>query len=135
MEYGFDTDTWKAYVADGVHQLVKGYDPEKDVIFILEANGIVSGCIAITHIEEYIAQLRFFFMEPTLRGFGAGNRLMNKAIGFCREKNYESVFLWTFSELAAARHLYSKHGFQMTKTRENTEWGEPVLEERWDLIL
>ena len=135
VEYGFNTDTWKAYVADGVHQLVNGFDADKDIIYILEANGNVSGCIAIIHTEENAAQLRFFFIEPTLRGLGVGNRLMDNAISFCRDKKYKQVFLWTFSELLAARHLYSKHGFQITGTHENTEWGEPVLEERWDLLL
>jgi len=135
VEYGFTSEVWKAYIADGVHQLVKQFDSEKDCVYILEANGNVSGCIAITHIEDGTAQLRFFFIEPTLRGLGAGNKLINMAISFCREKKYKRIFLWTFSKLAAARHLYSKNGFQMTDTHENREWGEPVLEERWDLDL
>ncbi len=134
-EYGFDTDAWKAYVADGVHKLVHQFDPQKDVIYILEANGDVSGCIAVTHTEDQIAQLRFFFVESNLRGLGAGNRLIRMAIDFCKEKKYKRAFLWTFSELAAARHLYSKNGFHVTDTHENCEWGAPVLEERWDLDL
>lgn len=134
-EYGFDTDTWKAYVSDGVHQLVDRFDPEKDVVYILEADGNVSGCIAITHTEDDMAQLRFFFIEPELRGLGAGNKLMNMVVDFCMDKKYKRVFLWTFSKLEAARHLYDKFGFQITDTHENTEWGEPVLEERWDLVL
>ena len=134
-EYGLDTDTWKSYVADGVHQLVNQYDPDKDVVYILEADGNVSGCIAITHIENDIAQLRFFFIEPALRGYGAGNKLMDMAISFCKKKGYKRVILWTFSELAAARHLYRKYGFQIADTHKNTEWGEPILEERWDLLL
>lgn len=135
VEYGFDTDTWKAYVADGVHQLVNQFDPDKDIIYILEANGNVSGCIAITHVENDTAQLRFFFIESTLRGLGAGNKLMDMVISFCKEKKYKRIILWTFSKLAAARHLYGKYGFQMADTHENTEWGEPILEERWDLDL
>jgi len=135
LEYDLTSEIWEAYIADGVHQLVNQFDPEKDVIYILEANGDVSGCIAITHIEEDTAQLRFFFIEPALRGLGAGGKLMNMAISFCRDKKYKRVFLWTFSKLAAARHLYSKHGFQITDTHENSEWGETVLEERWDLDL
>lgn len=135
VEYGFTSDVWKAYVADGVHQLVNQFDTEKDCIHILEANGNVSGCIAITHTEQGAAQLRFFFIEPTLRRLGAGNKLMDKAIDFCRQKGYAHVFLWTFSELHAARYLYNKKGFHMTDTHSNTEWGEPVMEERWDLDL
>lgn len=137
VEYGFDTDAWRTYVADGVHQLVNQFDPNKDIIYILEADNSVSGCIAVTHTEDDkdMAQLRFFFMEPALRGLGAGNKLINTALDFCKEKKYKRVFLWTVSDLVAARHLYSKYGFQMTETHENTEWGEAVLEERWDLEI
>ncbi|MCL1982995.1 MAG: GNAT family N-acetyltransferase [Clostridiales bacterium] len=134
-EYGFTSDIWKAYVADGVHQLAAEFDPERDCFHILEANGSPSGCIAIVHREGASAQLRFFFVEPSFRGQGAGNKLMDAAILFSREKGHERVFLWTFSKLHAARHLYCKHGFILTETHENTEWGEPVLEERWDLDL
>ena len=111
------------------------FDPDKDCIYILEVNGIRTGCVAITHTENKTAQLRFFFVESSHRGMGAGNELINRAISFCREKKYERVFLWTFSELLSARHLYGKSGFQLTDTHENKEWGKPVLEERWDLIL
>jgi hypothetical protein len=49
------------------------------------------------------------------------------------EKGYRRVFLWTFSTLAAARHLYASKGFRITETHENSGWGETILEERWDL--
>lgn len=135
IEYGFTSEIWKAYITDGVRQLVNQFTPEKDCVYILEADGNVSGCVAITHITDETAQLRFFFIEPALRGLGEGNKLINTAIGFSREKKYKNLFLWTFSKLEAARHLYSKNGFQITDTHENREWGEPVLEERWDLGL
>lgn len=61
--------------------------------------------------------------------------LFDKAIDFCREKGYKHVFLWTFSTLMAARHLYKTKGF-ITETHENNEWGTEVLEEeQWDMDL
>ncbi|WP_424026788.1 GNAT family N-acetyltransferase [Methanoregula sp.] len=77
----------------------------------------------------------FFFLEPAMRGRGFGNLLMDRAIDFCKKKCYERVFLWTFSTLMAARHLYRSRGFRITDTHENTDWGEKILEERWDLAL
>ena len=135
VEYGFDTDEWKSYIKDGVGALVKEFNKEKDCIYILENQGQALGCIAITHVDDEIAQLRFFFIDSSLRGMGGGNQLVKKAIDFCKEKNYKKVYLWTFSTLKPARHLYAKNGFKMTDTHENTEWGTPVLEERWDLDL
>ena len=80
-------------------------------------------------------QLRFYFMEKEFRGMGAGRRLIDLAIGFCREAEYESVFLWTFSTLDAARHLYADRGFSITDTHVNTEWGNLILEEKWEREL
>ena len=35
----------------------------------------------------------------------------------------------------AARHIYEAHGFYKTASQEKSEWGEGVIEERWDLDL
>ena len=86
-------------------------------------------------MKAEVAQLRFYFIESTLRGLGAGNMLINKAIDFSREKNYKQLFLWTFSDLIIARHLYQKLGFKLVNTHKNKEWGEPIVEECWNLNL
>jgi hypothetical protein len=36
---------------------------KKDCMYLLEKNGVSSGCVAITHVDEVTAQLRFFFLE------------------------------------------------------------------------
>lgn len=91
-ERQFTTEIWKNYLTQGVLSLVDKFDPAKDCMFILECNGSPSGCIAITHTEDNIAQLRYFFLEPELRGLGAGTTLLNAALNFCREKKYSHVF-------------------------------------------
>ena len=134
-EYGFTSEVRNTYLTDGVHTFVHHFDPEKDCMYILENKGVPRGCIAITHTGGATAQVRFFFLEPAMRGRGAGHLLMDMAIDFCKARDYEQVFLWTFSTLMAARHLYRSKGFRITDTRENTDWGEKILEERWDLVL
>lgn len=134
-ERHFTTETWKHYLTQGVISLVEKFDAEKDCMFILECNGNPAGCIAITHTEDAVAQLRYFFLEPELRGLGAGTRLLNTALDFCREKKYSHAFLWTVSAQESARALYKKAGFRITETCANENWGVPVLEERWDLNL
>ena len=134
-EYGFTSEIWNAYLTEGVHNFVNHFDPGRDCMNILENEGVPVGCIAITHVDTATAQLRFFFIESEMRGRGGGHRLMNLAISFCREKKYERMFLWTFSTLMAARHLYERKGFLITDMHENTDWGEKILEERWDLKL
>lgn len=134
-ERQFTTEIWKNYLTQGVLSLVEKFDPTKDCMLILECNDSPSGCIAITHTEDNIAQLRYFFLEPELRGLGAGTALLNAALDFCREKKYSHVFLWTVSAQESARILYKKAGFAITETSKNESWGSPVLEEKWELGL
>ena len=134
-ERQFTTETWKNYLTQGVITLIENFNLDKDCMFILECDGNTAGCIAITHAEEDVAQLRYFFLEPELRGLGAGTSLLNMALNFCHEKKYKHVFLWTVSAQESARTLYKKAGFRITETSENANWGVPVLEERWDLDL
>lgn len=134
-EYGFTTETWKSYITDGVQEMIQKFNIQKDCIYIVEHKNKPAGCVAITHTDEDTAQLRFFFVDASLRGLGAGNQLIQKVLDFCKEKKYKHIFLWTFSALEAARHLYSKNGFQLTETHENKDWGSPIVEEKWELDL
>lgn len=134
-ERQFTTEIWKNYLTQGVLSLVEKFNPERDCMLILECDNNASGCIAITHTDNNVAQLRYFFLEPELRGLGVGTRLLNTALEFCRQKKYSHVFLWTVSAQESARILYKNAGFKLTETSENKNWGTPVLEEKWDLDL
>lgn len=134
-ERQFTTEIWKKYLTQGVISLIENFNPDKDCMLILECDGNASGCIAITHTEESVAQLRYFFLEPELRGLSAGKNLLDTALNFCREKKYSHVFLWTVSAQESARKLYKNAGFNITETSKNESWGSLVLEEKWDLDL
>lgn len=135
MEYGFTSQVWNDYLTGGVQEFLRQFNSARDCMLIAERDGTPCGCIAITHTDDRTAQLRFYFMEKEFRGRGVGRRLIDRAIGFCREAGYERVFLWTFSSLDAARHLYANRGFSITDTHVNNEWGEPILEEKWEREL
>lgn len=134
-EYGFKP-IFAQYVEKYSRQFAAGYDAAWENIWIAEADGRPAGSIAIVRADPGVAQLRWFLLEPNLRGTGLGHRLMETVLDFCRERQYGSIFLWTISILAAARHLYELYGFTLTETRPNREWSnETVIEERWELAL
>jgi len=94
------------------------------------------GTIAVAKADDHTAQLRWFLIEPEVRGKGLGHRLMKTAVDFCNEKGYSHAFLWTVDILEAACHLYQVYGFTLTETVENDAWTDDVInEERWDLPL
>jgi len=74
-------------------------------------------------------------MSDALRGRGIGERLIDAAIDFCRNKRYKQVYLWTFEGLDAARHLYEKVGFELVEQHKGRQWGNKVNEQRFNLRL
>lgn len=135
IEYGF-TSEFSDYVEIYVTKFNDHYDETKENIWIAESDGEPIGVIAIVKIDNSSAQLRWFLIEPEMRGKGLGSTLMKTAIDFCKEKNYKHVLLWTVNVLETARHLYKSYGFNLTESLDNNTWtNHLVKEERWDLYL
>lgn len=134
-ERHFTSEVWKTYLRQGVLELLKKFDSKKDCMLILEYNSNPAGCVAITHTSNDTAQFRYFFVEPELRGIGAGHQLLEEALSFSKEKKYRHIFLWTVSAQETARGLYKRAGFALTESHKNDEWGVPVLEEKWEKDL
>jgi DNA-binding MarR family transcriptional regulator/GNAT superfamily N-acetyltransferase len=131
-EFGF-TSEFGDYVEEYVNKFKEHHDPSKESILIAEENGQQVGVIAIVKVDDITAQLRWFLIEPEIRGRGLGHKLMDAAINFCKDKGYQHVFLWTVHILEPARHLYSAHGFSLTQCKTHELWGHQLTEERWDL--
>ena len=128
---------FEAKVAIELSEFLKRYDEKNDGFWTAMVDGRVEGAIAIDgiHAESEGAHLRWFIMSDALRGKGAGNRLVNTAINFCRSKGYKTIYLWTFEGLNAARHLYEKGGFKLVKDNRGTQWGTEVKEQRFECCL
>jgi ribosomal protein S18 acetylase RimI-like enzyme len=132
-EYGFDP-TFEAYVAGPLAQFVLSRS-DRDRLWLAEQAGRVVGCIAIVGAAEREAQLRWYLVDPSVRGRGLGARLLREAVAFCKERGYESAFLWTVAALRAAAHLYRSVGFEKVEERPGQRWGVGVVEERYVLQL
>lgn len=127
--------TFSAYVDEIVYRFADNFNAQTDCLNILECNGVPAGSIAIAKVDEETAQLRFFMLEPEMRQRGYGNRLMDMALEFCRDKGYKKVFLLTITAQVIARHVYETHGFHKVSSNDKSEWGDGVVEERWELEL
>lgn len=123
------------YVEEIVRGFAEHFNSEKEFLQITERNGVPAGSIAIRDGGEEGAQLRFFMLEPELRQRGYGNQMIEQALDFCRKKGYRKIFLLTITDQVVARHIYESHGFHKTGSWEKSEWGEGVVEERWERDL
>lgn len=131
-EYGLG-GIFEQYVMDGLLKFLK--NPANSEIWVAESDGRIAGFIAIVGVDEKTAQLRWFLIEPEFRGSGLGRRLMSEAVEYCRRRNFDQVFLWTFKGLDAARHLYKSFGFVQTEEAPSDAWKAGLIEERWELAF
>ncbi len=133
-EYGYD-QTFESYVAAGLAEFARSFSPGEDRIWLAEIKGRIIGSIAIVGHSREAAQLRWFLVHPAYRGLGLGKEFLKKALRFCKERKYETIFLWTTRELTEAGHLYTRFGFIKTEEKTHRIWGKRVTEEKYNLRL
>jgi DNA-binding MarR family transcriptional regulator/GNAT superfamily N-acetyltransferase len=78
-----------------------------------------------------IAHLRWFILEPHLRGSGLGRRLLEKALRHCDRHGFAEIQLWTLKGLEAARKLYELNGFTLADEYVGDQWGKAVVEQKF----
>lgn len=127
--------SFESYVAEGLHEFYKNYNPDKERVWICEHLGKIIGSLLLMNRGNDTAQLRYYILEPGYRGIGLGRKLMDLFMQFLKEKNYKHCYLWTTNELHAAASLYKKYGFILTEEKETTEFGKKVIEQRYSLRL
>ena len=129
------TEPFEGLCAQIIADFANKNDPQRERCWIAEMNGENIGCIFLAKDSETVARIRLLLVEPKARGLGLGARLVDECIRFARRAGYKKITLWTHSVLAAARHIYEKAGFKLTRTERHKSWGRPVVSEHWDLEL
>jgi GNAT superfamily N-acetyltransferase len=85
------------------------------------------GCLGLTDEGAGEARLRWFVLDPPLRGRGFGRALLNELFAKAEAVGYERITLETFSDLAAAAHLYRERGFELIWEDTRPRWGRPAV--------
>lgn len=104
-----------------------------DRLWIAERAGRVVGCLAVVGLSPRDAQLRWFLIDPSVRGMGLGERLLREAAEFCTVRRYECVFLWTIRPSKATAEMYRAAGFEKVGEGCGLRWGVEMIEERYAL--
>jgi DNA-binding MarR family transcriptional regulator/N-acetylglutamate synthase-like GNAT family acetyltransferase len=134
QEYGW-VAPFEGVCAQIVADFVNNHDAKRERCWIAEVNGENVGSIMLVKDSEKVARIRLLLLDPRARGIGLGARLTDECVRFARRAGYTNITLWTHSVLAAARHIYEKAGFKLTRTERHRSWGKPVVSEHWDLTL
>jgi DNA-binding MarR family transcriptional regulator/GNAT superfamily N-acetyltransferase len=133
-EYGW-TAPFEGVCSQIVADFVNKFDPKRERCWIAEVEGENVGSIMLAKESDDTARVRLLLLDPKARGLGIGARLVDECIRFARRAGYKKITLWTHSVLTAARHIYQKAGFRLTRSERHRSWGRPVVSEHWDLEL
>jgi GNAT superfamily N-acetyltransferase len=133
-EYGYN-ERFEGIVAEVVAKFLNERDPLRERCWIAERDGERLGSIFLMKETDKVAKLRLLLLEPSARGMGLGKLLVEACINGAKAAGYESIRLWTQSNLDAARSVYSKAGFVKVSEEEHTLFGRPSISETWELHL
>jgi ribosomal protein S18 acetylase RimI-like enzyme len=135
-EYGLDS-SMEAFVGSSVvRAALRGWPAEQGGVWVVESDGRLAGCVGYTDEGEGTAVLRWFVLDPALRGRGLGRRLIAELMEEVRAAGFDRVRLETFSDLTAAARIYREHGFRVTESETGPRWGrEPITYQHYELAL
>lgn len=133
-EYGWNSE-FEAMVAGIVAGMMKQHDPAWEKGWIAELDGERVGSVFVVRRSKTVAQLRLLILTPQARGLGLGARLTDECLAFAREKGYRKMVLWTNSGLSAARDIYARRGFVLTKSEPYHGYGQDLTGETWEVQL
>jgi DNA-binding MarR family transcriptional regulator/GNAT superfamily N-acetyltransferase len=134
QEYGW-SEPFEGLCAQIVADFANKYDPKCERCWIAELNGENVGTVMLVKDQDGVARIRLLLVDPKARGLGLGARLVDECVRFARKAGYQHLTLWTHSVLTAARHIYEKAGFKLTRCEKHKSWGKPVVSEHWDMDL
>ncbi len=134
QEYGW-IEPFEGVCAQIVADFANKNDPQRERCWIAEMGGENVGCVFLAADSATVARIRLLLIDPKARGLGLGAQLVEECITFARGAGYKKITLWTHSVLTAARHIYQKAGFTLTRSEERVSWSKPVVSEHWNLEL
>lgn len=113
----FDVD---AMVKSDLDDRLKFYPPHGR-FYVLRHAGAFVGVGCLKRLTPTIAEVQRMYVQPHVRGVGAGRRLVEQLVADARAIGYDTVRLESLKILSAAHALYRSVGFvEITPYAENS---------------
>lgn len=85
-------------------------DPGGQVFFVVDEGRVLGTCAVLRHSPD-VHEIAKMAVDPSARGRGYGDLLMEAAVEFSRRTGARRVVIVSNTKLAPAIRLYEKHGF------------------------
>jgi ribosomal protein S18 acetylase RimI-like enzyme len=126
-EYGVDSE-FVSHVAARVAEAEAAVFPrERDAVWIVERDGEVAGSLVLTDEGDGTGYVRWYLLDPGLRGRGLGRMLVDELVEKARREGYDRLHLETFSDLRTAAAIYREAGFRVVAEETGPRWGRPSI--------
>jgi ribosomal protein S18 acetylase RimI-like enzyme len=126
-EYGLN-EQFTASVKEGVEAAAAtGWPRRSGALWLVErGGGPLLGALALTDEGNGLGRVRWFVLDPGLRGRGLGRSLMAELLDEARAAGLRKLELETINLLTAAARIYRDAGFRVAWERERDDWGPRV---------
>jgi len=109
---------------------VERYYMRNGCFWCLFKNDVLIGTVAvrIIDIDNKVVELKRMFVMPEYQGKGYGRLLLEYALAYAKEQQYNKICLDTRKQFLVAQHLYRSSGFQETEKYNDNEKAELYYE-------
>lgn len=133
-EYGWN-EQFEALAGQVASEFLRKNNPKRERCWVARLDGQIVGSVFLVEQSRTIAKLRLLYVEPSARGRGIGEALVNRCIRFARQAGYRKIILWTNSVLHTARRIYERAGFTLIDEEPNSLFGPRLTAQTWALDL
>ncbi len=113
VEYGWIWDS-----AIEVPDLIRWtYEPPGGAFYVVRRNERVVGSVGVDRVDAVTAELHRLYLDPSVRGHGLGDGLVETIVEWCRRAGLPRLVLWSDTRFVHAHRLYLRHGFRQTSER------------------
>ena len=98
-----------------------------------EVNNEVIGTFAFIKKEDRVFEFSKMAITPSHRGKGYGNTMMQFAIQFAQEQQWDKILLYSSTRLENSIHIYRKYGFIEVDLETNSNYARSDI--KMELVL
>ena len=103
------------------------------MIFLVENNSTIIGCVALMMIKDGIFELTKMAVKAEYRGQKIGQKLMEHTLAHARSQNWDQLIIYSNRKLENAIYLYKKYGFKEIPIENNNPYSRGDIKMKLEL--